>query len=91
MEATAPPRSSGTLNGAGATFPQPVYTEWANRFREQFGVTVNYQGIGSGGGIAQFTEGTIDWGATDAALDEEELAAAQRRASRSTSRPSSAP
>ena len=70
---------SGTLNGAGATFPQPVYSEWANRFREQFGVTVNYQGIGSGGGIAQFTEGTIDWGATDSALDDEELAAAQRK------------
>ena len=70
---------SGTLNGAGATFPQPVYSEWANRFSEQFGVTVNYQGIGSGGGIAQFTEGTTDWGATDAALDEEELAAAQKK------------
>jgi phosphate transport system substrate-binding protein len=70
---------SGTLNGAGATFPQPVYSEWANRFRDQFGVTVNYQGIGSGGGIAQFTEGTVDWGATDAALDEEELRAAQRK------------
>jgi phosphate transport system substrate-binding protein len=76
---TAAATLSGTLNGAGATFPQPVYSEWANRFRDEFGVTVNYQGIGSGGGIAQFTEGTIDWGATDAALDEEELAAAQRK------------
>lgn len=70
---------SGTLNGAGATFPQPVYSEWANKFREQTGVTVNYQGIGSGGGIAQFTEGTIDWGATDAALKDEEVTAAQRK------------
>jgi phosphate transport system substrate-binding protein len=70
---------TGTLNGAGATFPAPVYSEWASRFREQTGVTVNYQAIGSGGGIAQFTEGTVDFGATDAALDEEELAAAQRK------------
>lgn len=70
---------SGTLNGAGATFPQPVYSEWASRFGEESGVTVNYQGIGSGGGIAQFTEGTVDFGATDAALDEEELRAAQRK------------
>src|SRR3954449_419882 len=47
----------GTLNGAGATFPQPVYQEWAARMQEKTGTTVNYQGIGSGGGIAQFTAG----------------------------------
>ncbi len=68
----------GTLNGAGATFPQPVYTEWAARFKEKAGTTVNYQGIGSGGGVAQFTAGTVDWGATDAALSDEELAAASK-------------
>ncbi len=45
----------GSLNGAGATFPQPVYDEWAARFKDKQGTTVNYQGIGSGGGIAQFT------------------------------------
>ena len=69
----------GTLNGAGATFPQPVYTEWAARFKEKAGTTVNYQGIGSGGGVAQFTAGTVDWGATDAALSDEELAAASKK------------
>jgi phosphate transport system substrate-binding protein len=69
----------GTLNGAGATFPQPVYSEWANRFRDATGVTVNYQGIGSGGGIAQFTEGTVDFGATDAAMKPDELAAAKKK------------
>src|SRR3954454_7196889 len=57
----------GTLNGARATFPQPVYQEWAARFQEKTGVTVNYQGIGSGGGVAQFTAGTVDFGASDAA------------------------
>ncbi len=59
-------KQGGTLNGAGATFPQPVYTEWAARFKDETGTTVNYQAIGSGGGIAQFTAGTVDFGATDA-------------------------
>jgi phosphate transport system substrate-binding protein len=68
----------GTLNGAGATFPQPVYSEWANAFKESTGTTVNYQGIGSGGGIAQFTEGTVDFGATDAPMTDEEQAAAEK-------------
>src|SRR3954453_6351636 len=69
----------GTINGAGATFPQPVYSEWANRFKQQSGTTVNYQGIGSGGGIAQFTQGTVDFGATDAAMTDEEETAAQKK------------
>jgi phosphate transport system substrate-binding protein len=69
----------GEINGAGATFPQPVYDEWANRFEDQSGTTVNYQGIGSGGGIAQFTAGTVDFGATDAAMKPEEIKAAQKK------------
>jgi phosphate transport system substrate-binding protein len=69
----------GTLNGAGATFPQPVYQEWAANFQKEYGTTVNYQGIGSGGGIAQFTAGTVDFGATDSAMKDEELAAAQKK------------
>src|SRR4051794_10915289 len=71
----------GSLNGAGATFPQPVYQEWAARFQEKFGTTVNYQGIGSGGGIAQFTAGTVDFGASDASMSDEEIAAAQKAGS----------
>jgi phosphate transport system substrate-binding protein len=71
--------SGGTLNGAGATFPQPVYDEWAARFKDATGTTVNYQGIGSGGGIAQFTAGTVDFGATDAAMTDDELAAAKKK------------
>jgi phosphate transport system substrate-binding protein len=70
--------SGGTINGAGATFPQPVYSEWAARLEEQKGITVNYQGIGSGGGIAQFTAGTVDFGASDAAMTDDELKAAQK-------------
>jgi phosphate transport system substrate-binding protein len=70
---------AGTLNGAGATFPQPVYQEWAARLKDDKGVTVNYQGIGSGGGIAQFTAGTVDFGATDSAMKPEEIAAARKK------------
>jgi phosphate transport system substrate-binding protein len=69
----------GTLNGAGATFPQPVYQEWASRFQKTTGTTVNYQGIGSGGGIAQFTAGTVDFGASDAAMTDDEEAAAKKK------------
>src|SRR4051795_6374993 len=69
----------GSINGAGATFPQPVYQEWAARFQQKTGTTVNYQGIGSGGGIAQFTAGTVDFGATDSAMKDEEITAAQAK------------
>ena len=57
-------------------------SEWAARLKEKQGLTVNYQGIGSGAGVAQFTAGTVDFGATDPALSDEELAAASRRATR---------
>ncbi|MBI5106377.1 MAG: phosphate ABC transporter substrate-binding protein PstS [Solirubrobacterales bacterium] len=69
----------GSLNGAGATFPQPVYSEWAARFKDKQGTTVNYQGIGSGGGIAQFTAGTVDFGASDAPMKDEEITAAEKK------------
>jgi phosphate transport system substrate-binding protein len=71
--------SGGSINGAGATFPQPVYDEWGSRFKSKTGPTVNYQGIGSGGGVAQFTAGTVDFGATDAAMDEDEIKAAAKK------------
>ena len=69
---------SGSITGAGATFPQPVYNEWAANLKEQ-GLSVNYQGVGSGGGIAQFTAGTVNFGATDSAMDDDELKAAQAK------------
>ncbi|MEA2155586.1 MAG: phosphate transport system substrate-binding protein [Solirubrobacteraceae bacterium] len=76
---TAAAQKGGTINGAGATFPQPVYSEWAARFKQAQGTAVNYQGIGSGGGIAQFTAGTVDFGATDSAMKDEEIAAAKKK------------
>jgi phosphate transport system substrate-binding protein len=76
---SASSKQGGTINGAGATFPAPVYTEWAARFKDSTGTTVNYQAVGSGGGIAQFTAGTVDFGATDAAMKPEEEAAAKKK------------
>jgi|tagenome__1003787_1003787.scaffolds.fasta_scaffold20953656_1 phosphate transport system substrate-binding protein len=70
---------SGTISGAGATFPAPVYQEWASRMKEAQGLTVNYQAIGSGGGIAQFTAGTVDFGASDAPMKDEEITAARKK------------
>ena len=69
------------LNGAGATFPEPLYVEWAGEFGAsvQPGVSINYQGIGSGGGIQQFTAGTVDFGASDAPMKDEEIAAAEAK------------
>jgi phosphate transport system substrate-binding protein len=72
-------KTGGSINGAGATFPQPVYDEWGARVKDKEGLTVNYQGIGSGGGVAQFTAGTIDFGATDSAMTDDELAAAKKK------------
>jgi phosphate transport system substrate-binding protein len=72
-------KQGGTINGAGATFPAPVYTEWAARFKDKTGTTINYQAVGSGGGIAQFTAGTVDFGAPDAAMTPEEEAAAKKK------------
>lgn len=65
-----------TLTGAGATFPYPIYSAWFDAYSRAEGVRVNYQSIGSGGGIRQLTEGTVDFGATDAPMNEEELAKA---------------
>jgi phosphate transport system substrate-binding protein len=72
------PAGGGTISGAGATFPQPVYDEWASRFKDKYGTTVNYNAIGSGGGIAQFTANTVDFGATDSAMKGSEVKAAQK-------------
>ncbi len=54
------------LNGAGATFPYPVYSAWAHEYNKVTGVQLNYQSIGSGGGIKQIKERTVDFGASDA-------------------------
>ena len=68
--------SVATLTGAGATFPYPIYSRWFSDYASATGVRVNYQSIGSGGGIRQLTEGTVDFGASDAPMTADELAAA---------------
>jgi phosphate transport system substrate-binding protein len=62
------------LNGAGATFPYPVYSAWANEYSRITGMKLNYQSIGSGGGIKQISERTVDFGASDKPLKPQELA-----------------
>ena len=60
------------LTGAGATFPYPIYSKWFADYAAKTGVKINYQSIGSGGGIRQLTEGTVDFGASDAPMSDEE-------------------
>ncbi len=62
-----------TLNGAGASFPAPIYMKWAYKYESLHGVRINYQSIGSGGGIRQIKAGTVDFGASDAPLTKKEL------------------
>lgn len=62
-----------TITGAGATFPYPVYSKWAYLYNKDTGVKLNYQSIGSGGGIKQIKAKTVDFGASDAPLKPEEL------------------
>lgn len=62
------------ITGAGATFPYPIYAKWAEAYKAQTGAGMNYQSIGSGGGIKQIQAKTVDFGASDAPLHPEELA-----------------
>ena len=62
-----------TITGAGASFPYPVYAKWADQFRADTGTTVNYQSIGSSGGIKQIDKKIVDFGASDVARSQEEL------------------
>lgn len=64
-----------SLTGAGATFPAPVYAQWADTYQKETGNKVNYQGIGSSGGVKQIVANTVDFGASDAPLSEDKLAA----------------
>lgn len=62
------------INGAGATFPAPIYTKWFSDYRSvDSSIQINYQAIGSGGGIRQITEGTVDFGASDGPMSDEQL------------------
>src|SRR6059058_2995741 len=65
------------INGAGATFPYPIYSKWFSEYNKlKPNIQINYQSIGSGGGIKQITEKTVDFGASDAPMSEAELAMA---------------
>ena len=67
------PALAADITGAGATFPYPIYAKWADAYKKETGVGMNYQSIGSGGGIKQITAKTVDFGASDMPLKPEEL------------------
>ena len=70
----APTKGAVTLiSGAGATFPYPIYAKWAEAYAKKTGVKLNYQSIGSGGGIKQIEAKTVDFGASDAPLQPDDL------------------
>jgi phosphate transport system substrate-binding protein len=70
--------SALSINGAGATFPYPMYSKWFDEYHKQnANIQINYQSIGSGGGIKQVTEGTVDFGATDGPMNDEQIKAYQ--------------
>jgi len=77
---TLPAVAQTTLNGAGATFPYPIYSKWFSEYKKVHSdVQINYQSIGSGGGIRQVTEGTVDFGASDMPMTDAQLAEAQTK------------
>lgn len=68
------------INGAGATFPYPIYSKWFDEYHRKFPqIQINYQSIGSGGGIRQILEGTVDFGATDSPMTDEQLQQAKTK------------
>lgn len=78
--AAASPATAGAavdLTGAGATFPAPIYQRWFYDYAQKTGVKINYQQIGSGGGIRQLSDETVDFGASDGPMSDAELAAAK--------------
>ena len=74
---TATSSGSVDLTGAGATFPYPLYSKWFSLYANRTGVKINYQSIGSGGGIRQLSEETVDFGASDSPMSDEEMAKAK--------------
>jgi len=65
--------AASTINGAGASFPYPVYSAWAFQYQKDTGTKINYQSIGSGGGVRQITNRTVDFGASDAPVKPSDL------------------
>ena len=79
-----------TINGAGATFPYPIYAQWAHKYNSLTGLQVNYQAIGSGGGIAQIKAGTVDFGASSSSTAKPSAISTWARSKNGTTRPSRA-
>jgi phosphate transport system substrate-binding protein len=75
--ASAQDTGGADLTGAGATFPYPIYSKWFSDYAAKTGVKINYQPIGSGGGIRQLSEQTVDFGASDAPMSDEEMGKAK--------------
>ncbi len=70
----SPPNARVLINGAGATFPYPIYSKWFDEYHKAHpDVEINYQSIGSGGGIRQLQSGTVDFGASDMPLSNDQL------------------
>ena len=69
----AAPAQAADITGAGATFPYPIYAKWADAYKKSSGTGLNYQSIGSGGGIKQITAKTVDFGASDMPLSADDL------------------
>lgn len=67
--------AADTINAAGATFPAPIYQKWCEEFKAKTGVQINYQSVGSGAGIKQYTDGTVDFGASDMPMTDDQLKA----------------
>jgi phosphate transport system substrate-binding protein len=76
---TSGANQAGSLNGAGATFPQPLYTKWFDVYYQKTGIQINYQGVGSGAGIQQITAGTVDFGASDGIMTDDQIKAAEAK------------
>uniref|UniRef100_B8HWD4 Phosphate-binding protein n=1 Tax=Cyanothece sp. (strain PCC 7425 / ATCC 29141) TaxID=395961 RepID=B8HWD4_CYAP4 len=77
--ASSPVEGRVSLTGAGASFPAPLYQRWFSDFNKKYpNITVSYQSVGSGAGVQQFTAGTVDFGASDVAMKDEEMAKVSR-------------
>jgi phosphate transport system substrate-binding protein len=76
-DSTSSSSSGVALTGAGATFPQPIYYKWFSDYAASTGVKINYQSIGSGGGIKQLSDGIVDFGASDSPMTDEEMSKAK--------------
>ena len=72
----SPQANAETITGAGATFPFPIYSKWSEAYKDKANIELNYQSIGSSGGIKQIKAATVDFGATDAPMKGDDLAAA---------------